>query len=51
MIDAHFVKFTHWLGVNAFDDAIAVVEKTLIDQGRTVELKNMRDRIARAVSH
>jgi hypothetical protein len=47
MTDGHFASFTDWFKVNGFDDELDVVEKALLDQGRTCEVRRMRNRLAR----
>jgi hypothetical protein len=46
LMDENFVKFTRWLKMNGLAEAIACVEQALTNQGRTVELKRMRERLA-----
>jgi hypothetical protein len=47
LIDLHFTGFTSWLKAHKFEDTLLVVEKALAEQGRTCELKRMRQRLAR----
>jgi hypothetical protein len=45
LMDQNFVLFTRWLKAKGLKDSIAQVEQALQKQGRTVELKRMRERL------
>jgi hypothetical protein len=47
MINLHFTGFTDWLKAQKFEDTLLVVEQALTEQGRTCELKRMRQRLSR----
>ncbi|OHS94378.1 hypothetical protein TRFO_39442 [Tritrichomonas foetus] len=47
LIDAHFVLFTSWLLEKGDMDSIKEVERALVNQGRTLEIKRLKERIAR----
>ena len=48
LIDLHFMHFTQWLKDRNDTKSIDLVESTLIQQGRTVEAKRMRERLAKS---
>lgn len=47
LIDSHFVAFTNWLKEQNDNESINKVEATLRAQGRTIEAKRMRERLAK----
>ena len=48
MIDSHFVAFTIWLKHNNLTEALETVRNVLKNQGRTMELKRLEDRVRNA---
>jgi len=46
MIDEHFAAFVSWLKAQNMTAAIEQVEEALKLQGRTIELKRMKARLA-----
>ncbi|KAK8887920.1 hypothetical protein M9Y10_038979 [Tritrichomonas musculus] len=47
LIDSHFIAFTNWLKEQNDIESINKVEETLCKQGRTVEAKRMKERLAK----
>jgi hypothetical protein len=47
LIDEHFVLFVEWLKSGGYEDAIERVKTALMNQGRTVEVKRMMERLGR----
>jgi len=45
MIDEHFVRFTAWVHQNNHKDILKVIEDSLLKQGRTMEVKRMKERL------
>jgi hypothetical protein len=49
LIDEHFVMFVGWLKERNDEESIERVKIALIDQGRTMEVKRMMERLGRHV--